>query len=154
MKIFLTLLLCISFSFMQAQQAVLTAGGDANGSGGSTSYSIGQMVYLTKTGPNTSIAEGMQQPYEISISLGVDKTTIQLDMSVYPNPATSFLTLKVEEIKGLSYQLYDEPGRIIKKEKIRENTTRINMDKLASATYFLSVQNQNGTLKIFKIIKR
>jgi len=154
MKIFLTLLLCISFSFMQAQQAVLTAGGDANGSGGSTSYSIGQTVYLTKTGPNSSIAEGVQQPYEISVSLGVDETTIQLQMSVYPNPATSFLTLKVEEIKGLSYQLYDEPGRIIKKEKIRKNTTRIHLDKLASATYFLSVQNKYKTIKIFKIIKK
>ena len=154
MKKLLILQLFLSIFFMHAQESVLTTGGDASGSGGSTSYSIGQTVYLTKTGPNTSIAEGVQQPYEISVSLGVDETTIQLQMSVYPNPATSFLTLKVEENKGLTYQLYDELGRIIKKEKIKENTTRIHLSKMASATYFLSVQNKDKTIKIFKIIKR
>ena len=154
MKNFLTIVFCLSFSFVQAQESVLTTGGNASGSGGSTSYSIGQTSYMVKTGSNTFIAEGVQQPFEISVSLGVDETSINLEMSVYPNPATSFLTLKVEEIKGLTYQLYDELGRIIKKEKVRENTTQIHLDKLASATYFLSIQNQNKTLKIFKIIKK
>ena len=154
MKNLITLLFCLSLAFIQAQETVLTSGGDATGSDGSVSYSIGQTAYLVKTGSNSSLAEGVQQPFEISVTLGVDETSINLEMAVYPNPATDYLTLKVKNSKGLTYQLYDELGRIIIKEKITGRNTRINLDKLASATYFLSVQDKNRILKTFKIIKK
>jgi len=154
MRNIITLIFCLTISLLHAQQAVLTAGSDANSNGGSTSYSIGQTAYLTKTGNNTSITEGVQQPYEISVTVGVDETTINLEMSVYPNPTTDYLTLNVENSKGLTYHLYDAHGRIIKKEKITGKNTHIHLDKLASATYFLSVRNKNRTLKTFKIIKK
>ncbi len=153
-KKILTLLFILSLSYIQAQEAILTSGGDATGSGGSTSYSIGQTVYMTKTGSNTSVAEGVQQPFEISVSLGVEETSINLEMAVYPNPATDYLTLKVENSKDITYQLYDELGRIIVKEKVTGLNTQIHLDNLAHATYFLSVSRNNHIVKTFKIIKK
>ena len=139
---------------MKAQETVLPTGGDASGSGGSVSYSIGQTAYMTKTGSNTSVAEGVQQAFEISVSLGVDETSINLEMAVYPNPATDYLTLKVDNNKNLTYQLYDELGKIIVKEKVTGNNTQIHLDNLAQATYFLSVSRNNHIIKTFKIIKK
>ena len=46
-------------------------------------------------GINGSAAQGVQQPYEISVVTAVEKALdISLEMVVYPNPATDFI--KVE----------------------------------------------------------
>lgn len=52
-----------------AQQALVY--GNATGTGGTSSYSIGQVVYASATGTNDSVNQGMQQPFEIFI-LGND----------------------------------------------------------------------------------
>ncbi len=145
---------CMTTGLLHAQQAVIAAGGDVTGGGGSVSYSIGQTAYLTKTGNNNSITEGVQQPYEISVTVGVNETGITLEMSVYPNPTTGYLILNVEISENLTYQLYDGLGRVIKKDIIKSNDTRIYLDDLANATYFLSVKSKDKTLKTFKIIKK
>jgi len=62
----LVILLFLELSKLQAQEATTTAGGEASGSGGYASYTVGQVVYTTKTGTNgNSVIEGVQQPYEI-----------------------------------------------------------------------------------------
>ena len=52
----------------QAQEAVATAGGDASGTNGNVSYTVGQVVYTTNTGTTGSVAQGVQQPFEIDKS--------------------------------------------------------------------------------------
>jgi len=79
-----------------AQKNTVASGGNASGSGGSASYAVGQVVYTTNTGINGSVAQGVQQPYEISTTVGINETTIHLGMSVYPNPTTDYLQLKVK----------------------------------------------------------
>lgn len=79
----------------QAQQATTDTGGNASGSGGSVAYSVGQIVYTTNTSTNGSVAQGVQQPYEISIVLGIDNHSINLELTAYPNPTAHFLTLNV-----------------------------------------------------------
>jgi hypothetical protein len=75
----------------QAQQATTATGGNTSGSGGTVAYSVGQIVYTTNTGTNGSVAQGVQQPYEISIVLGIDNHSINLGLSAYPNPTTNYL---------------------------------------------------------------
>src|SRR5687767_5435176 len=82
--------------YMFAQQNTDAAGGNATGSGGSVSYSVGQIDYNYQTGSNGNLNQGLQQPYEIFIS-GVDDPAIQLGLSVYPNPSTNVLYLKIEK---------------------------------------------------------
>ena len=43
---------------------------------------VGQVVYITSTGINGSVAQGVQQPYEISVITGVNETAINLEMNV------------------------------------------------------------------------
>ena len=70
-----TFLLGLGLTGLQAQEAVLASGGDTSGSGGSISYSVGQVVYTTNTGTSGySVAEGVQQPYEISVVTSLDKS--------------------------------------------------------------------------------
>ncbi len=139
----------------QAQQAITATGGDASGSGGTVAYSVGQVVYTTNTGTTGSVAQGVQQPYEISIVLGIDNYSINLELSAYPNPTTDYLKLNVgkAELSTLNFQLHDISGKLIESKKITSTTETIRMENLPSAPYFLKVTNNNQEVKTFKIIK-
>ncbi len=143
---------------LQAQEAIPATGGNASGSGGSVSYTIGQVFYSTSTGTNGSVAEGVQQPYEISVVVGVgieQAKDINLICTVYPNPTTDLLTLEVEilENENLSFQLYNMMGKLLISKKLIDIKTTISMAHLAPATYFLRVTNNQEVVKTFKIIK-
>ncbi len=157
-KIILSIVILIGLSLagLQAQESIPITGGNATGSGGSVSYTIGQTFYTTNTGTNGSVAEGVQQPFEISVVIGIEEANgIKLSVSVYPNPATELLQLKVEseKLKGLSFQLYDMQGKLLQSEKVTDNLTSIDMSKLIPATYFLKITSNNKEVKTFQIVK-
>ena len=147
--------LLLGIGVTNAQETVTTTGGEASGTGGTASYSLGQVVYTTATGTNGSISQGVQQPYEIYVTTGVNQTAINLEMTIYPNPTTNYLTLKVEneQIESLTYQVIDLQGKVIENKKVTADNTTIKMEALPKATYFLKVTDNNKTVKIFKIIK-
>jgi len=141
---------------LQAQEALSTSGGNASGSDGSVSYTIGQVAYTANTTASGSVAQGVQQPYDISIVLGGDEIpAIDLILSVYPNPATNFIQLKVEhkQLTGLSYQLVNMQGKLMEEKQITEFITEINMHNLLTAAYFLKIKQDKKTVKTFKIVK-
>ena len=155
-KIVTLVLLSLFQSTINAQETTDAAGGNASGSGGSASYSIGQTVYSTYTSTNASIAQGVQQPYEISIITEIKEAKdISLSFEVFPNPTTDFLKLKTDTYsnKDLTYHLYQLNGKIIETKKIEETETSISMTHLASGVYFLKITELDKELKIFQIIK-
>ena len=148
-----------SLSTAIAQERVNAAGGNASGSGGSASYSVGQVVYTTNTGTNGSVAEGVQQAFEISVLTGLEEAKgINLSVTAYPNPTTDYLTLEVDastmhSTQSMMYQLYDMQGKLLQSEKITGNETSIVMSNLVPAIYFVKVSEGNIEVKTFKIIK-
>jgi hypothetical protein len=94
-KLYAIFLLSLGLTGLHAQETIPTSGGNALGSGGTVSYTVGQLVYTTNTGTTGSLAQGVQQPYEISVVNGIDEALgITLNYSAFPNPATDFLYLK------------------------------------------------------------
>jgi len=157
-KVVKQLILCSVFFIVfsaSAQQVTVATGGDATGSNGSSSYSIGQVAYLNATGTNGSINQGVQQPFEIFTLGNDDFPEIQLMMSVYPNPTASFVTLTLQNysLEKVHFELFDLNGRLIQSQSITTSETQIAMEHLASAVYLLNVMEQNKILKTFKIIK-
>ena len=150
------LFLCSGMIMLQAQQVVTTSGGNASGSGGSVSYSVGQVVYTKNSGTNGSSAQGVQQPYEISVITGIEEAKdISLEIVVYPNPATVFIKLNIKnyEIENLKYQLYDISGSLLQDNRIDSNEITISMQNLRPSTYFVKVIQGKKDIKTFKIIK-
>lgn len=140
---------------IHAQETTLSAGNDASGSGGIVNYSIGQIAYTTHFGINGSSAQGVQQPFEIMTVVGVEIKEIQLELSVFPNPTTHFLTLKIENYdqEKLSFQLTDLNGKLISSEFVTNQLTQIPMEYLPASSYLLMVKNGDEFIKNFKIIK-
>jgi hypothetical protein len=141
---------------LKAQTASIAAGGDASSNQGIIAYSIGQVVYTINHGPTGSVAQGVQQAFEISVAAELQEIRgINLTVHAYPNPTIDFLNLKIENYhnKNLSYQLIDINGKLLESEKLIDNQTRIVMSNLPSATYFVKVIQNNKEVKNFKIIK-
>ena len=160
LKLSAVLLLGLGLTGLQAQESVNATGGNASGSGGSASYSVGQVVYTTNTGTNGSVAQGVQQPYEISVVTAIEEAKgINLSVSAYPNPTTDYLTLEVDasttlSIQSMTYQLFDMQGKLLQSKKITGNQTSIVMGNLVPAIYFVKVIQNKKKKKIFKVVKR
>jgi len=155
-KLVVLLLLGTSF-FVQAQDAISASGGNATGSGGSVSYTMGQVAFTYQAGSSGFVSQGVQQPYSISTVLASEETNgITLQFTVFPNPTTSNIVLEIENysIENLMYSIYDINGRTIDNKKIASDKTSIYMENLAGATYFIRVMENNKELKTFKVIKK
>ncbi|NCA80989.1 MAG: T9SS type A sorting domain-containing protein [Sphingobacteriia bacterium] len=156
LKLSAVLLLGLGLTGLQAQTSVNATGGDASGSGGAVSYSVGQVVYTTNTGTNGSVAQGVQQPYEISVVTAIEEAKgINLSVSAYPNPTNDYLILDIPDFHlfPFTFSLYDMNGKLLQSEKITGNQTSIVMSNLLPATYFVKVIQGNKEVKTFKIIK-
>ncbi|MDD2634427.1 MAG: T9SS type A sorting domain-containing protein [Bacteroidales bacterium] len=150
------LTLGLSLSTATAQESINTTGGNASGSGGSASYTIGQVAYTTNTGTGGSVAQGVQQAYEISTIIETEEARdINLLITAYPNPTTNYLTLEVNdfELTSLYFELYDMQGKLLQNKQIINNQTNIVTSNLKPATYFLKLIQSNKEVKTFKIIK-
>jgi Secretion system C-terminal sorting domain len=158
-KLKLTAILFIGLGLteLQAQEAKITAGGNVSGSGGTVSYSVGQVVYTTLTGTGGSVQQGVQQAYEIAtLSIFEETSGIILNYSVYPNPAIDYLILKVENYdkENLAFQLFDVNGKLLDSKILTESETIIDMNNHVPSIYFLKIIDSQKDLKTFKIIKK
>lgn len=137
------------------QQNTVSAGGEASGSGGTVSYSIGQIDYQTFTGSSGTISQGVQQPFEI-YSVGIAENAMEIEASLFPNPAVTSVTLSFESWEsypGTIYRLTDEKGSVIRSESIASNETSIDISNLPDACYYLQVLVSEQMVKNFKLVK-
>ena len=107
------LVLCF-YSESNSQETILTAGKDASGSGGSASYSIGQVTYLFNASSAGSEAQGVQQPYEISVVQIVKNANIRnFDKTNFTESSSSTLVKSDDEkFIDLKFMAYPNPTKI------------------------------------------
>ncbi len=149
------ILIFSNYFCIYSQESSVTAGGEASGAGGSASYSIGQVFYITNFSESHSEAQGVQQPYEISVVAGIGQIEKNINLSAFPNPTNDFLTLLIEDNYKDNYEfkLFDIQGKLISSRKIYNEETQIDMQGFPQAVYFLSVLQNKREIKTFKIIK-
>jgi len=146
----------IGYETIMAQQTITASGGNAAGTGGTVSYTIGQIVYTTNTGSSGILTQGCQQPYEIFILTGLEEATgITIECKVYPIPSSDFVKLNVAGYKSddLGFRLYDSNGRLIQDKRITCTETVIEMGYLLPASYYLNIYESQKEIKTFKLIK-
>ena len=154
-KMTLEACLLLVTQLIYSQQTIPASGGEATGSGGSSSYSVGQLVYTTNTGGGT-VTQGVQQSIELFTLSNPELTTVNLSAVIYPNPTSDYVMLKISDhaLDNLSYHLIDINGKAISNGHIINGDTQINMHQLAIGMYILKVSLNNQELKTFKIIKK
>jgi hypothetical protein len=155
-KLFLSSLSLMSIVGIYAQSTTVSGGGNATGSGGSVSYSIGQIAYtFASGGANGYAIQGVQQPLEVSVVTSVNQIETKFALDVYPNPTSSRLILNIGEnnLKNMTYQLLSIDGTMLKQNQINSSAEQIDMSALPSGTYLLKILSRQQQLKLFKVIK-
>jgi hypothetical protein len=98
----------------------------------------------------------MQQPFEILVLTGIEEAKgINIEFSVFPNPTSEFLILKIQnnKLEKLNYQLYDIDGRLLKDGEIMGIETVLQTGDLPPAAYYLQISDNQKEVKTYKIIK-
>lgn len=154
MKKVTTFIVFLASFTLQAQQDFVASGGEATGTGGGLSFSIGQLNYEAVSSTSGIVSQGVQQAFEVFLQ--TPDLNPNLTVGVYPNPTTNYVTVQLDFSKfsrNSNYELYDLNGKSIKTGTISGNETQINMDNLPATVYFLNI-NDKTKIKTFKIIKQ
>jgi hypothetical protein len=145
----------LAAQLVYSQEAIPVLGGEATGSGGSGSYTVGQVFYTTQIGTTGAVSQGVQQPYEFQVIRNSKLTNVNLTAVTYPNPTKDFIILKITDsaFNHLRYTLFDVNGKSIVSDAIAASRTQIQMKYLSIGVYVLKVSKKNRSLKTFKILK-
>ena len=136
-------------------QSFNSLGGVINGSGGTVSYSVGQLVYSTDESAGGSLAQGVQRPYRLA-SVEFKPSAPALNFSILPNPTDGDLLLRLsdkpEEIP--LYKVTDLQGRELLEGRVSYPDTPVRLSGFASGTYLIQILNTNNKpLQTLQIIK-
>ncbi len=161
MKTRVTFLFCFLLNLLfydsGAQETTSAAGGNINSPGGAISFTVGQVTNLYLSQSDGSVAQGVQQPYEIFVVTGIAEAKgISLDLQVYPNPVQDFLKLKIQDLntENLVWKIHDANGKLLNTDRVSGAETSISMANYTSGVYLFSVLNKdNLQYKTFQIIK-
>jgi hypothetical protein len=154
------IIILMSVTAVFAQYAIVPAGGDAQNANGSVSYTLGQVTTQTSANSNGSIsvAEGVQQPYEIQ-TVGVDNyPQIALNAMVFPNPTENLAQLQLNGFEipadGLQATLYDSKGKLLQSLSVTDDLTTFQIGQYATGTYYLELRDKKQVLKTFKVVRK
>jgi hypothetical protein len=162
MKKYIGILICLLIMFTyatyicSAQTAVASSGGNATGTAGAVSFTVGQMVYSELAGQNGTSLTGIQHSFERVLINGIAKNDgIDLGIIAFPNPALDFIKLKTETFisDDLSFRLYNSQGTQLLDKKIESDETDIIISNYPPGTYIINIFSGSSPVKTFKIIK-
>ena len=145
------------FSELRAQESVAASGGNAVGSGGSVSYTIGQVFDQNQTGSGGSVAQGVQQPFEISVvTSNADFSDLQLVCTAFPNPTLQDVTLHAsgKDLQNLTWFLYDLKGTELQSKGMQAGDNAVEISKYPAAAYLIKIRSGKREVKSYKIIKK
>jgi hypothetical protein len=143
----------LSLNVVQAQNNTVSSGGDASGSNGSISFTVGQVFYTSAEGDNGSVSQGVQQAYDIGVITGVENRSIEA--TLYPNPTVGNVQLDIADFTQNTYEmnLFDAAGKLIISQKIASSTSSFSLTDYASGLYTLSILKDNEQVKSFRIVR-
>ena len=99
---------------------------------------------------NTNDAElpHVEIPVTLAVTDGVEETVAQL-ASIYPNPATSMVTLEGENLNSVA--IYNVAGQLVRIVKLDSMVNNIDMN-VEAGVYFFSVYDNNGHNSVQRVV--
>ena len=151
-------LFAFTFGFfsLNAQQAVVTTGGDIQSSEGSVAYSVGQVFYQSVSSPSGSVLEGVQQPFEIFIITSVTESDPLTELRLFPNPASDYLILETGDHLDPSVRMavFNSMGQMIRTANVEREQTKVYVGDLMAGSYYVALFQDGRKLQTFKVIKK
>jgi len=148
----LPVLLLFTHYLLEAQtlspNVIATSGTFAESQQGSLAWTIGEIAVETFSGPGY-LTQGFHQP--------ANSALVETGITVYPNPTSDFLFIKIPTQTKYSLELSNLHGQLLIEASVTTNGNliyQLDIHKFSSAIYLLLVYNQEtGKKSYFKIIK-
>ena len=153
-KLILPLVLLMTCAFISfGQNAISSTGGHFKTSGGSTSFTVGQVAYVLKKGTGSYLNEGVQQVYTKKTT-PIEELVYLKEVQLYPNPTQETMTLILSSMEDVQvrYIIMDYLGKEIKNGNILSEKSEISLRDLPSGNYFISLKSKKE-IRIFKMVK-
>ncbi len=152
MKTQLLLVSLVSCASLNAQEVVSTQGDYYSNSSGSIAYTVGEVVIDTGTDGTNDITQGFHQTNWNFAGLTDYKP--DFSASVFPNPTSEMLNIRATSFEGVSYELYDAKGSLIRTAPLSGELTTVPASSLAPGSYSVRLKQADGQpLKSFQLIK-
>lgn len=129
---------------------------EVNAEAGKTVYSIDDLLSAPATGYNYRIRiVKKDNTGAYSSSILVKTKHMENEVSFYPNPAQNELNYYTgTTAKNAQLAIYDMSGAMMQQTIFSGNNVRLNISFLKSGTYYLKVQQQDGSeAKLHKFVK-
>jgi hypothetical protein len=118
------------------------------GSVSSAQLTVGTHWYVCS--PHASL--GMKDIIIVNTSTSIKETQSQINISVYPNPASDFITVKANSgLLNFPYFITDQAGRQVLSGKINSEVTFIEISQFEKGIYLFQAAGLKGrSLKVIK----
>jgi hypothetical protein len=91
---------------------------------------------------------GLSSTLEIDILMGLEGLTFSDNLTIFPSPASSNMTISLYGMKGNNRcQIYSLTGKKVLEFVLENNTRTLDVSSLANGTYILAVDTEQGALK-------
>ncbi len=87
---------------------------------------------------------------------GVSVTENTLEVSVYPTPATDYISINIADISNHSYNttITTITGNTLLSEVLISSSTKISIADYPAGLYYISISNNNGQTWVGKVVKQ
>lgn len=150
------LLLLLSLSVAGQRQVVSTAGEFNRNSDGSLSWTLGELTISTWSSSETMLTQGFQQS-NLVVSTRIEPAAGSVFRAIaYPNPVRDRMSVEVDNWSKttLYLELYDMNGRLLHKQQVQSNPSRLDFGGHPAGEYILQLKKAGKLIQSFKIIKR
>lgn len=115
-------------------------------------WAIGEFVSETIKNDENILTQGFYQSVFLpTASKEIKNLTFQI--TAFPNPVKSILTLKCDKPANLTYQVTNMNGIILFQNIIANSETKIPFNQLPNGLYLLGIRKNDQVIENFKIEK-
>lgn len=145
----------LTMSQTQNPELVSSGGDSFKNSTYQLDWSVGEGITETLSGGNNILTQGFHQSsYEITAIYEIPN--VEMNVLIYPNPTSDFISLKVEssKVESMQYTITDLSGKVLATEKLHSTLQTLNFTNYSAGTYLISISQNNQLIKSFQIIKK
>lgn len=77
---------------------------------------------------------------------GIEGFTNDINIQVYPNPASDFVKIQIEGIPEFLTEIFDITGRLLFSEKSYDSNIRVDISSFKNGLYVISIKDKNQKL--------
>ena len=150
-KNYITILQIFFCSLIFSQEVISPKGSSYENSNYTIDFTIGEVLINEYVIGPVVLNQGFHQPsWEI---VGVKNHFSDINVTVFPNPTSSYLNIITSEIVKVNYILVDARGVTVMKGVLRDGQTMIELNLLSPGIYFLILKKGSQKLKSINILK-